>query len=458
MAIESDPLAPSSTSKKCFSCGWIIKYINLSATVGLSVVVGFMFAQLQYVTYQLNVTQTMISDLKEQVNTQQQSEIQNLNQKVTQTQTLGIIQMAGTFVLLTCLLTMFHMASHIRHYYEPVVQRKIIAILWMSPIYAITSFLSIVFPILESYLSIIKDFYEAYVIYTFFAFLIAVLGRGDRSVAVQVLANHADHLKQPAGCFRRCYYPPPEESPHAKANAVLLECQILVMQFVLCRPMTSIASFIISNIILPDEESNSFTASDDSISSAQIQHILTSPQFYISMLQNISVFLAFTGLLKFYHAVNSDLAWIQPFSKFLCIKGVVFMTFWQGLVIDIIVSVDAGGRWEDMDENSTNPREKAIYLQNVLICLEMLLFSIAHWCVFPNDEWKQGYTRQNFPKPGIGFSDFVSDVSLIVESSKQAKLSRRSQEGSYIHAEMKGDEYDLEALPAPVSLDKGSMT
>jgi Organic solute transporter Ostalpha len=172
-----------------------------------------------------------------------------------------------------------------------------------------------------------------------------------------------------------------------------------------------------------------------------MQQLIKSPQFYINMIQNVSVFLAFTGLLKFYHAVNTDLAWIQPFSKFLCIKGVVFMTFWQGLVIDIIVSVDAGGRWDDMDENSTNPREKAIYLQNVLICLEMLLFSIAHWCVFPNDEWKQGYTRQNLPKPGIGFSDFVSDVSLIVESSKQAKLCRRSQEGSYIHAQRNGHEW-----------------
>jgi len=73
-------------------------------------------------------------------------------------------QLAGTFTLLTCLLTIFHMASHIRNMYEPIVQRKILAILWMSPIYGVTSFISLLVPATEGYLSIIKDFYEAYVI------------------------------------------------------------------------------------------------------------------------------------------------------------------------------------------------------------------------------------------------------------------------------------------------------
>ena len=416
-----------------------------------------MFVQLQYVTYQLSVDEAMIEALTEQVNTQQQGEIQNLNEKVQQTQSMGVIQMAGTFVLLTCLLTMFHMASHLSHYYEPVVQRKIIAILWMSPIYAVTSFISIVVPVLEAYLSIIKDFYEAYVIYTFFSFLIAVLGRGDRRVAVEVLAKHADHLKNPTSCFRRCYHPLPEESPLAKANAVLLECQILVIQFVFCRPLTSILSFVVTTV-MHDTTATSTNGTDDSISSIHVQQFFTSPQFYLSMVQNVSVFLAFAGLLKFYHAVSSDLAWIQPFSKFLCIKGVVFMTFWQGLVIDIVVSLDSGGRWDDADSTVDDPRAKAERIQNILVCLEMLLFSIAHWCVFPHDEWKEGYTRRALPKPGIGFSDFVSDMSIIVESSKQAKRHRQSQDGDYVQADALDDTYDLERLPAPATLTDSQIT
>jgi hypothetical protein len=34
---------------------------------------------------------------------------------------------------------------------------------------------------------------------------------------------------------------------------------------------------------------------------------LGSPKFYLVMVQNVSVFLAFSGLLKFYHAVRDEI-------------------------------------------------------------------------------------------------------------------------------------------------------
>lgn len=76
-----------------------------------------------------------------------------------------VYQLAGTFTLLSCLISMWHMTAHLRKLKQPVIQRKILAILWMSPIYAITSWFSLVFPGAEGYLAIIKDAYEAYVIY-----------------------------------------------------------------------------------------------------------------------------------------------------------------------------------------------------------------------------------------------------------------------------------------------------
>lgn len=76
-----------------------------------------------------------------------------------------VYQLAGTFTLLSCLISMWHMSAHLRKLNQPVIQRKILAILWMSPIYAITSWFSLVFPDVEGYLAIIKDAYEAYVIY-----------------------------------------------------------------------------------------------------------------------------------------------------------------------------------------------------------------------------------------------------------------------------------------------------
>ena len=50
------------------------------------------------------------------------------------------------------------------------------------------------------------------------------------------------------------------------------------------------------------------------------------PQFWLIIAQNVSVFLAFSGLLNFYHAVAEDLSWCRPFPKFLCIKGELEMS------------------------------------------------------------------------------------------------------------------------------------
>ncbi|KAL7538605.1 hypothetical protein ACHAXR_008686 [Thalassiosira sp. AJA248-18] len=98
------------------------------------------------------------------------------------------------------------------------------AILWMSPIYAVTSFMSLVLPSGEPAFDIIKDFYESYVIYQFLSFLIAVLGRGDREEVVRRLARHSDSLNAPYKWLNCLFHPHPEESDEAMANAVLLRC------------------------------------------------------------------------------------------------------------------------------------------------------------------------------------------------------------------------------------------
>ena len=298
---EKTPLAESSSSRSCWSFTACLGFFNLTAVSILSVAVFFLFVQLQVVTVKVAQAQHHIDQVLDKAANQTQYQIQDLNQKVEQEHDLTILHIAGTFTLLTCLISMFHMTMHLRHFYEPFVQRKIIAILWMPPIYGITSFLGLLWPKAEGYLSIIKDFYEAYVIYQFLSFLIAVLGRGDRDVAVQVLARHADHLDDPAKCLGPLYHPPPNQSPSAKANAVLMECQILAMQFVFCRPLTSIASFVCSTLMVVDDSDD-----DDTKSSWAY---FASPLFYIAMIQNVSVFFAFAGLLKFYHAVREDLLW-----------------------------------------------------------------------------------------------------------------------------------------------------
>ena len=70
-----------------------------------------------------------------------------------------IYQLAGTFSLIGGLISLWHVTSHLRNFNNPPIQRKILAILWMAPIYSTTAWFSLVFPSAQEYLGIVKDGY-----------------------------------------------------------------------------------------------------------------------------------------------------------------------------------------------------------------------------------------------------------------------------------------------------------
>lgn len=277
-----------------------------------------------------------------------------------------VYQLAGTFTLLGCLISMWHMTSHLRSFKQPFVQRKILAILWMCPIYSVTSWLSLVVPSIEGYLAILKDMYEAYVIYTFLSFLIAVLGKGNRDAVVDLLAGHVSNLRPPVRCFGWCrkelaYIRGKDATMNENkrlADDVLMQCQVFAMQFVFLRPLLTAILFTLKQIDYhgpmfgpgsPFDHGDLDSSMETSAGGGMLDY--RSPQFYLVILENISVFMAFSGLLKFYHAVQDDLSWYvcatlcslsfasnsaynfyvpinqkltnrcRPFPKFLCIKG-----------------------------------------------------------------------------------------------------------------------------------------
>jgi len=356
----------------------------------------------KFVGSKFNFTMQNIDAIVNETQTTLNEEVQKVNDDVSSQNNFIAYEFAGIFAVLGTLVFLWHTTSHLRDMNEPFVQRKILAILWMCPIYSVTSWLGLVFTSAEPYLSMIKDFYEAYCIYTFLSFLIAVLGRGDRNAVIDLLAGHADHMKPP---LRLCglldggkKY---DDDPRAKAEAVLFQCQLFAMQFVLLRPLTSVA-LVISNAL--------HTGSRD----------YTSPQFYIIWIINGSIFVAFSGLVKFYHLVREDLKWCNPFPKFLCIKGVVFMTFWQRMVITLIASTALENRFEDDRER----REWIQQAQSFLVCIEMLVFAIVHCYVFPVEEWQNDYRPKQHKSnivDNLALKDFAKDLKYIMKSRKARK-------------------------------------
>lgn len=66
---------------------------------------------------------------------------------------------------------------------------------------------------------------------------------------------------------------------------------------------------------------------------------------YVAIIRNLSQCWALYCLVLFYHATAEPLAPIKPFPKFVAIKLVVFATFWQAIVIDIMEEM----RWINLD-------------------------------------------------------------------------------------------------------------
>ena len=54
-------------------------------------------------------------------------------------------------------------------------------------------------------------------------------------------------------------------------------------------------------------------------------------------IDNIAQMWALYCLIIFYQALKNELAEIEPLPKFLCVKAVVFFSFWQGLFLEFLV-------------------------------------------------------------------------------------------------------------------------
>jgi hypothetical protein len=83
--------------------------------------------------------------------------------------------LAGLFCILGLPITMYEVALHLEYYSRPALQRHIIRILLMPPIYALDAWFCLRFISARTYLTPIRECYEAYTIYNFFMYLIRYL-------------------------------------------------------------------------------------------------------------------------------------------------------------------------------------------------------------------------------------------------------------------------------------------
>lgn len=93
---------------------------------------------------------------------------------------------------------------------------------------------------------------------------------------------------------------------------------------------------------------------------------------------NLSVTISLYSLAMFWVCMSEDLRPFRPVPKFLCIKLIIFASYWQGFFLSILQWLRAIPN----DVPNYTPNNLAAAIQDALICCEMPLFAISHWYAF----------------------------------------------------------------------------
>lgn len=265
-------------------------------------------------------------------------------------------------------------------------QRLIVRILLLLPIYSLSSWIGLMSKTGGSFLDPIEEMYEAFVIYTFFTLLTNLLG-GERNIVINAMGR------------------PPK--PHLfPLNHILPKVDISdpytflsikrgIFQYVWIKPILSI-------IILFMQLTGTY----------QENYIgLKSGYMWIGILYNISITIALYDLALFWYCLYQDLAPYRPFPKFLCIKIIIFFSYWQGVLLAILVWVGV-----IHDVGFYTPNNVAQAIQNTLMCIEMLGFAVGHWYAFTYKEFASdslmGYARLPFT---YAFRDAFGTIDLVLD-------------------------------------------
>ncbi|KAF7144616.1 hypothetical protein RHSIM_Rhsim04G0018300 [Rhododendron simsii] len=219
-------------------------------------------------------------------------------------------------VMLTMHFSVQLASEHIMHWTKPKEQKAIMVIILMAPIYAIDSFVGLL------------DFQGSK---PFFMFLDSI------KECYEALLTQSLYEVQPKTVRLN--------------HRTLKLLKSWTWQFVVIRPVCSILMIALQLLgIYPSWVSWTFT-----------------------IILNISVSLALYSLVLFYHVFAKELEPHKPLAKFLCIKGIVFFCFWQGILLDILAKlgvIKSHHFWLQVDQIEES-------LRNTLVCVEMVFFSAA---------------------------------------------------------------------------------
>ncbi|ESO11429.1 hypothetical protein HELRODRAFT_91402 [Helobdella robusta] len=273
--------------------------------------------------------------------------------------------LAGIFSFAAIFITGWQIFSHLYYYTCPNEQRWIVRVLLIVPIYAFDSWLSLLFFSHEEfyvYLNTIRDCYEALVIYSFLSLCYEYLG-GESSIMAEIHGK----LIRSGLCRCSCCF-----IGHQYTIGFLRFCKRATLQFCIVKPLMAIITLILQPL-------GHYKDGDFSVHSGYL---------YITIVYNISASLALYALLLFYESISELLTSHDPVLKFLAVKSVVFLSFWQGMLLAILEKAGfISPVFSDEGKLAIGTGTVAAGYQNFICCLEMVLAALLYKRAFPVEKY-----------------------------------------------------------------------
>ncbi|XP_029446024.1 transmembrane protein 184B isoform X1 [Rhinatrema bivittatum] len=260
---------------------------------------------------------------------------------------------SGFFVWTALLITCHQIYMHLRCYSCPNEQRYIVRILFIVPIYAFDSWLSLLFFTNDQYyvyFDTVRDCYEAFVIYNFLSLCYEYLG-GESTIMSEIRGKPIESSCMYGTC---CLW--------GKTYSIgfLRFCKQATLQFCVVKPLMATITVILQAF-------GKYRDGDFNVASGYL---------YITIVYNISVSLALYALFLFYFATRELLNPYNPVLKFFMVKSVIFLSFWQGMLLAILEKCGAIPKINSADVSVGEGTVAAGY-QNFIICVEMFFAALA---------------------------------------------------------------------------------
>jgi hypothetical protein len=163
------------------------------------------------------------------------------------------------------------------------------------------------------YMDAARDCYEAFVIYNFFMYLLAYLEDEYGDIDAYFSTKEDIPHMWPVHYFQK---------PWAMGIDFFWQCKKGILNYVILRPLMSAVSLI----------ANAFDSREAGNRGLDFRH----PYVYTTIVNNFSQTWALYCLVLMFKATKDELSPIRPFAKFAVVKAVVFLSFWQSVLVQLV--------------------------------------------------------------------------------------------------------------------------